>query len=156
MSPRTGEGKPVRHAIVLPTAIAALTAVLIAGCGDDNSTTTTTTATTTSASAVCANVSKVQSAASAFKQLDPNTTSATEVKQAIFTLGTSLQALSSAASQAGGQAQSSLKSTVSSFQSQLKSAANQPVSEQLTTLGTALGELESSLSQTKTQLDCNP
>jgi len=98
----------------------------------------------------------VQSAASAFKQLDPSTASASQVKQAIYGLGLSVKGLSSAVSQAGGQAQSNLKSAVSSFQSQLKSAVNQPVSQQLTTIGAALGQLQSSLSQTKTQLNCNP
>jgi hypothetical protein len=147
----------VRHAIALPTVIAALSASLIAGCGggSDSSSTSAATSTTTSASSPCADIAKVQSAASDFKQLDPSTASAKEVKGAIYGLGLTVKGLSSSASQAAGQAQSSLKSAASTFQSQLKSAVNQPVSKQLTTIGTALGQLESSLSQTKTQLNCN-
>jgi hypothetical protein len=139
----------VRHAIALPTVIAALTASLIAGCGGSSSSSSTSaaTSTTTGTSAVCADISKVQSAASTFKQLDPSTASVKQVKQAIYGLALTVKALSSSASQASGQAQSSLKSATSSFQSQLKSAVNKPVSQQLTTLGTSLGQLESSLSR---------
>ncbi len=97
----------------------------------------------------------MQSAASAFTQLDPSTTSATEVKQAVSTLGTSAQALASTVSEAAGQAEASLKSAVSNFQSQLKSAEDQPVSQQLVTLGTVIGELDYSLSQAASELNCN-
>jgi uncharacterized protein YPO0396 len=147
----------VRHAIAVPIIIAALAVSLIAGCGGSSSSNSTTASTATSAGApVCTEISNVQSAVSDFKQLDASTASVKQVQKAIYTLGVSVKALSSAASQASGQAKSSLKSAASSFQSKLKSAVNQPVSQQLITIGTALGQLESSLSQTKTELDCNP
>ena len=97
------------------------------------------------------------SAANDFNKLDPDNVSTTEVKQAIFVLGTSARALSSSVSKAAGQAQASLESAVSSFQSQLKSAAGKPeVSQQLVALGNAIGELEeTSLVQAESALNCN-
>jgi hypothetical protein len=145
------------YAFGAPITIAVLIASLLAGCGDDGGSngTTTTATTTTTPSAVCAHLSETQSAASALKQLDPSTASASDAKQAIFNLVTSAQALSSAASEPASQAKASLRSALSSFQSELKSASDQPVSQQLVTLGTAIGELEKSLRQATAQFNCN-
>jgi hypothetical protein len=76
------------------------------------------------------------------------------VKQAATKLNDSVEALSSAASQAGGQVGPSVKDAVTSFQTKIFSAANQPVSQQLVTVETALGQLETSLSQTVSQFRC--
>lgn len=146
----------MRHTFAVPIVTLTFVASLLAGCGDDDGSNGNPTTAATAASPICANISNIQSAASDFKQLDPSTVSARDVKQAIFTLGTSAKALSSSASEAAGQAKANLKSAVSSFQSELKSAVDQPVSQQLAALGTAIGELESSLSQTANKLDCNP
>ncbi len=158
-TPEPGEDC-MRPTFALPIVTFTLVASLLAGCGSDDdsngNTNGNTTTATTAASPVCADVSNLRSAASDFKQLDASTASANEVKQAIFTLGTSAQALATTASEAAGPAKASLKSAVSSFQSELKSAVDQPVSQQLVALGTAIGDLESSLSQAARKLDCNP
>ena len=139
---------------VITTATAAI-ALLLIGCGGGGSSTTTTSSASTAASAsVCAAYAQVKSAGSSVKQLSPGSTSADQVKQTATQLNDSVQALASAASQAGGQVESSVKEAVSSFQTKLFSAANQPVSQQLVTVGTALGELQASLSQTVSQLHC--
>ena len=150
----------MRHVFALPTIIVVLAASLIAGCGDDDSTTTTnaggtTTATTGGSSAVCATFALVQSAGNDLKQIDPSQTTAAEVKEAVSNLGKSVQALGSAASDAGGQAKSDIESAVGSFQSELDSAEGQPIPQQLVTLGTALGQLQTSLSQPLSDLDCS-
>ncbi len=144
----------MRHVFAVPITAAVVIASLLAGCGDDNSSNGDTTA-TAAASPVCADISRMQSAASDFTQLDSDNVSNTEVKQAIFALGTSVHALSSSVSKAAGQAQASLESAVSSFQSELKSAAGKPVSQQLVALGNAVGELEKSLIQAASDLNCN-
>jgi phage-related protein len=150
----------MRHTFAVPAISAVLLAALLAGCGGGNSSSSSTTAASSSTtsvggSALCADISRVQSAANAFKQLDPSTTSAAQIGQAISNLGTSVQALASDAFEAAGEAGSNLKSAASSFQSQLKSAQDQPVPQQLVTLGAAIAELENSVTQTTTQLDCN-
>ena len=99
----------MRHPFAVPITTAVVISSLLASCGDDDSsndgTTTATTTGTAAASAVCADISTMQSAASDFKQLNPDNASATEAKQALFALGTSIKALSSSASDATGQAQ---------------------------------------------------
>jgi hypothetical protein len=152
----------MRYTIGVAGVAAALIASILAGCGgygSSSSNTTAATATSTSASAsaneVCADISKVQSAADGFKQLDPSTASATQIQQTVSKLGTSVKALSSATAQAAGQAQSDLKSAAHSFRSQLKAAGDQPVAQQLITLGAAIGQLEASLTEATTQLKCN-
>ena len=148
----------MRKAFVLGIATAALIASLLAGCGGGGSSSSSTTApssTPSSATAVCADISAVQSAAKNLKQLDASTASAADVKQAIFKLAASAQALVSDASQASGQAQANLKAATNKFTSQLKSAADQPLSQGLVTVGNALSQFESSLSQTKAQFNCN-
>jgi hypothetical protein len=144
----------MRHIFAVPITAAVVIASLLAGCGDDTSSNGDTTA-TAAASAVCADISKMLSAANDFNKLDRDNDSATEVKQAIFALGTSVHALSSSASEGASQAQASLRSAVSSFQSQLKSAAGKPVSQQLVALGNAVGELETSLIKAAGDLNCN-
>ena len=139
---------------VITTATAAI-ALLLVGCGGGGSSTTTTSSTSTVASAsVCAAYAQVKSAGSSVKQLSPGSTSAAQVKQAATQLNDSVEGLSSAASQAGGQVESSVKDAVTSFQTKLFSATNQPVSQQLVIVGTALSQLETSLSQTVSQLHC--
>ena len=128
-------------------------------CGGGNSGSSTTAATATSTSAggseICADIAKVKSAAKGFKQLDPSTTSATQIQQTVSKLGMSVKALSSTTAKAAGQARSDLKSAAHSFRSQLKSAQGQPVPQQLITLGAAIGQLEASLTEATTQLKCN-
>ena len=149
----------MRHTFVVALATAGLLASLLAGCGGGGSSSSSTTAassTTSSASAVCADISKLQSSANDLKQLDASTASPNDVKQAIFKLAVSAQALASDASQASGQAQADLKAATNKFESQLKSAANQPdLSKQLVAVGNALGHFKSSLSRTKSQFNCN-
>jgi len=148
----------VRHTFAVPIATAASIASLLVGCGGGGSSSSSTTAassTTGGATAVCADISKMQSAASDLKQLDASTASTADVKQAIFTLAANAQNLVADASQATGQAQADLKAATNKFKSQLKSAVDQPVSQQLVTLGTALSQFENSLSQTKAQFNCN-
>jgi hypothetical protein len=136
------------------TATAAI-ALLVLGCGGGGSSTTTTSTTSTEASAsLCAAYTQVKSAGSSLKQLSPGSTSAAQVEQAATQLNDRVEALSSAASQAGGQVESSVKAAVSSFQTKVYSAAGQPVSQQLVTVGTALNQLETSLSTTVSQLHC--
>ncbi len=141
------------------TAIATggLIASLLVGCGGGGSTGSATTAAgsqTGSATSVCADLSSLRSAANDFKQLAGGTASKAQVNQAIFKLAASAQTLASSASQVSGQAQADLKAAASSFVSQLKTAAGQPVSQQLVTVGDALNQFQSSLSQTKAQLKC--
>ncbi len=94
----------MRHIFAVPITAAVVIVSLLAGCGDDDSSNGDTTA-TAAASPVCADISTMLSAARDFKQLDANNDSTTEVKQAIFALGTSVHALSSSVSNAAGQAQ---------------------------------------------------
>jgi hypothetical protein len=148
----------VRHAFALPTIVVALAASLIAGCGDDDSATTTNaggTTTTGADSTVCATFALVQSAGNDLKQIDPSETTPAEVKEAVSNLGKSVQALGSAASDAGGQTKSDVEAAARSFQSELDSAEGQPIAQQLVTLGTALGQLQNSLTQTLSDLDCS-
>jgi hypothetical protein len=151
--------KAMRNAIALPIVSVVLIASLVAGCGGDDSGGSTDAGTSTTSAAngnasVCATYALVQSAGKAVEQLDPSKASADQVKRAVSDLSKSVQALSSAASEAAGQAASEIKPAVSRFESQLDSAAGQPASQQLSTLGTALGELESSLKKTISGLDC--
>ena len=139
-------------------AAAGLIASLLVGCGGGTSTSSATTAggsQLSSATSVCADVSSLQSAAKDLKQLNGSTASETDVNQAIFKLAASAQALVSTASQPSGQAQTDLKAATSKFISQLKTAAGQPVSQQLVTVGNALDQFQSSLSRTKAQFKCN-
>jgi hypothetical protein len=148
----------MRYTIGVAGVAAALIASLLAGCGGYGSSSSSTTAATAKphgASEVCADISKVESAANGFKQLDPSTASATQVQQAVSKLGTSVKALSSTTAQAAGQARSDLKSATNNFRSQLKTAGDQPVAQQLITLGAAIGQLEASLTEATTQLKCN-
>lgn len=153
------KGNAVRHTFAGPIATAALIASLLVGCGGGGSSSSSTTAasstSSSSATQVCADLSKMQSAADDLKQLDASTASTAAVKQAIFTLGVSAQALVLDASQATGQAQADLKAATNKFKSQLKSAVDQPVSQQLVTVGNALSQFQSSLSQTTAQFNCN-
>ncbi len=127
----------------------------LAGTGVDSSGTTAPGTRTSSATAVCADISNLRSAANDLKQLDAGTASATDVNRTILRLAASAQALASSASQASGQAQADLKAAANKFISQLKSAANQPVSQGLVTVGNALSQFQSSLSQTEAQYKCN-
>ena len=147
----------MRHTFAVPITAAVLIASLLAGCGGDDSSDSGTTTATTGASgdaAVCAAYAQVQADAKSIKQLDPANVTATQVKQKLGSLKTSVQVLGSAASETKGQAQSDVKSAVNSFESQLNSAEGQPVSQQLVTLGTAISGLQSSLSQTASDLKC--
>ena len=147
------------HRFLVGIAAAGLIVSLLAGCGGygtaSSSTTTAAGTQTSSATAVCADISNLQSAANDLKQLDASTASATDVKQAIFRLAVGAQGLVSSVSQASGQVQADLKAATNKFVLQLKSAADQPVLQQLVTAGKALSQFQSSLSQIKTQFKCN-
>ena len=146
------------HRLLAAIATAGLIASLLVGCGSGGSSsgsaTTAAGTTTSSATAVCTDIAGVQSAAKKLKQLDASTASATDVKQAMFTLAASAQDLVSDASQASGQVQANLKAATNKFVSQLKSAVDQPVSQQLVTVGKALSQFETSLGQIKGQFKC--
>jgi hypothetical protein len=148
------ERKAVRQTFVVPIATAALLMSLLAGCGGGGSSTAGS-STAASATHVCDDISTIQSASNDLKQLDASTASAADVKKAIYTLAVSATALASDASKASAQAQSDLKGPTNKFVSELKSAAEQPVSQQLVTVGTALSQFKSSISQTTGQFKCN-
>jgi hypothetical protein len=153
------KGATVPHRFLVAIAAACSIALVLAGCGGgDSSSSGPTTAAgtqTSSGTSACADISNLQAAATELKQLNASNASATDVKQAMFRLAGSAQALASSASQASGQAQTSLKAATNEFVSQLKAAVDQPVSQQLVTVGKALSQFQSSVSQTKAQLKCN-
>jgi hypothetical protein len=145
----------MRSTLAIPIVTALLITSLLTGCGGGNNTSTTTTTAASGNSAVCASITKVKSAANAFKRLDPSTVSAAQLQKIFSNLSTSVTDLSSALSKAGPQAQADVKTGVDNFQSQLKSAQNQSLEQQLITLGTAIGQLQTSLSQATSQFKCN-
>jgi hypothetical protein len=151
---------PFPPTMAAPLATVAAIAVLVAGCGGGGGSSSSTAAgssTTTNAgsnSPVCATFALVQASKKDVEKLDPSNASPAKVKKAVTNLGKSVKALSSAASKAGGQAGSQITSATTAFQSQLDSASGQPVPQQLATLGNAIGQLESSLTQTMSQLKC--
>jgi hypothetical protein len=145
----------MRSTLAIPVVTAILIASLLTGCGGGNNTSTTTTTAASGNSAVCASITKVKSAANAFKRLDPSTVSAAQLQKTFSNLSTSVTDLSSALSKAGPQAQADVKTGVDNFKSQLKSAQNQSLEQQLITLGTAIGQLQTSLSQATSQFKCN-
>jgi hypothetical protein len=147
----------MRSTLAIPIVTALLIASLLTGCGGgtDTSATTTTATAASGNSAVCASITKVKSAANAFKRLDPSTVSAAQLQKTFSNLSTGVTDLSSALSKAGPQAKAEVKTGVDSFKSQLKSAQNQSLEQQLITLGTAIGQLQTSLSQATSQFKCN-
>jgi hypothetical protein len=145
--------------LLVPIATAGLVALLMAGCGGGGGSSSTDTtaggAATGGPTALCDDVSSLQSAVNQLKQLDASTASAYRLKQDILNVAIAAQGLDSRASQATREAQAKLKTATNNFQAQLASAVNQPVSQQLVTVGKAISQFEKSLSRTKAQFSCD-
>jgi hypothetical protein len=151
---------PPRFNVIAGLLTLLVCALIAAGCGGNDETTTsaetntTTTAGGGSSEALCSDLTKLQSQIASIDNIDPTNITVDQLNQKVSSVTSTADQIAADASEAGGVAAADIKSDVNEFLDQAKSASNQDVASALVTLGTALDSLQSSVSQSASDLGC--